>query len=250
MRQDGVEVVRRAWVALPEAPADLLVAARAGGRVSCTTLARRRGWWMPEHVGGETHIHLRPKSGSARLPVHDPAVLHWAIPIAPATAFSLETGPEDALEHVARCLAFEDALVVWESAIRTEGLDAAALRGVGWLSLAARRVADAVEGLSDSGLETLLVLPLRDAGYAVRPQHVLAGHRVDMLIGERLVVQIDGFGHHSSSAQRSADVAHDALLRLRGYTVLRFTYAQVVHDRTRVLATIRQAVAQGLHRAD
>ena len=72
---------------------------------------------------------------------------------------------------------------------------------------------------------------------------------VDGLIGERLVVQIDGFAHHSTSAQRSADIAHDAELRLRGYTVLRFSYRQVVHESVLVERTIRRAIAQRLHLA-
>ncbi|GAA3632816.1 hypothetical protein GCM10022200_14760 [Microbacterium awajiense] len=54
---------------------------------------------------------------------------------------------------------------------------------------------------------------------------------------------------HSSSAQRGADIAHDAELRLRGYTVLRFSYHQVVRDRPGVERVIRRAVAAGLHLA-
>ena len=81
----------------------------------------------------------------------------------------------------------------------------------------------------------------------VRQQAVLAGKPVDALVGEWLVLQIDGWSHHSSSAQRTKDIAHDAELRLRGYTVLRFSYAQVVHDWPGVERTIRRALAAGLH---
>ncbi|MET0735166.1 MAG: DUF559 domain-containing protein, partial [Microbacterium sp.] len=72
---------------------------------------------------------------------------------------------------------------------------------------------------------------------------------VDALIGDRLVIQVHGYEHHATSAQRSKDIAHDAELRLRGYTVLRFSYAQVVHESRLVEATIRRAVAAGLHLA-
>jgi very-short-patch-repair endonuclease len=61
------------------------------------------------------------------------------------------------------------------------------------------------------------------------------------------VIQIDGWAHHSSSTQRSKDISHDAELRLRGYTVLRFSYAQVVHDPAAVERAIRRALAAGLH---
>ena len=104
-------------------------------------------------------------------------------------------------------------------------------------------------GLSDSGLETIFVVRLEPWGLRLRQQFVIAGRPVDLLIGERLVVQIDGFAFHSTPAQRGRDVAHDAELRLRGYTVLRFTYAQVVHDWPAVERTIARAVAAGAHLA-
>jgi very-short-patch-repair endonuclease len=83
----------------------------------------------------------------------------------------------------------------------------------------------------------------------VRQQVKLAGRFVDILIGERLVLQIDGYEFHSTTAQRSSDISHDAELRLRGYTVLRFSYAQIVHDWDGVAAVIRRALAAGLHLA-
>ena len=106
-----------------------------------------------------------------------------------------------------------------------------------------------MNGLSDSGLETIFVYRLSGWGLPIRQQIVLAGARVDILIGERLVVQIDGYAFHSSSAQRSRDVAHDAELQLRGYTVLRFTYAQVIYGWPGVERAITRALAAGAHLA-
>jgi very-short-patch-repair endonuclease len=120
---------------------------------------------------------------------------------------------------------------------------------VRWTSLAARELAEAVTGLSDSGLETLVVTPLRRWGVQVRQQVVLAGRPVDVVVGDRLVLQIDGYEHHSSSAQRAKDIAHDAELRLRGYTVFRLSYSQVVHDWPAVERRITRALAAGLHLA-
>lgn len=84
-------------------------------------------------------------------------------------------------------------------------------------------------------------------GLRLRQQVRLAGRFVDLVIGESLVIQIDGFEHHSSSSDRTRDVAHDAELMLRGYTVLRFTYAQIIRDWPAVERTIARAVAAGLH---
>jgi very-short-patch-repair endonuclease len=204
---------------------------------------------MPEAVAPELHLHLHPRAGSARLGDDWPGVLHWALPLTPWTGRTLVGEIEDALAHIAACLPFDTAIVLWESAARTEKLAPDYLRGLAWRTTAARELAASVTGLADSGLETLVVVPLRRSGLRVRQQVKLAGHLVDVLVGERLVIQIDGYEFHSSSAQRSSDIAHDAELRLRGYTVLRFSYAQIVHDWAAVERTIRQAVAAGLHLA-
>jgi very-short-patch-repair endonuclease len=44
---------------------------------------------------------------------------------------------------------------------------------------------------------------------------------------QRLVVETDGWGYHSSRAAFEADRARDVQLQRRGFTVLRFTYRQV-----------------------
>lgn len=183
-------------------------------------------------------------------PSPDKAVVaHWSARIAPAAGYGLVESVEDALAHIASCLPPSAARILWESAIRVESLSLEAVKRVEWRSTAARACANGVTGLSDSGLETIPVVRLSRWGIPIRQQIVLAGRPVDLLIGERLVVQIDGFEHHSTSAQRTKDVALDAELVLRGYTVLRFTYAQVVHDWDSVERTIARAIAAGAHRA-
>lgn len=242
----GLRMVRRAWCVSAGAPHDLLAAASAGGRLTCVSLARRRGWWVPDGIRERHHVHLLPRASSSGLIGADVSA-HWTRALCPVARSDLEAGIEDALGHIAQCLSRDEALVVWESASRAEALAPEALRAVPWTSIAARELASAVTGLSDSGLETLIFAPLRERGVTVVQQARIAGRFVDGLIGEALVVQVDGFAFHSSSAQRTADVAHDAELRLRGYTVLRFTYRQVVHERAAVQRTLQRALAQRLH---
>ncbi|MFT4158182.1 MAG: DUF559 domain-containing protein [Microbacterium sp.] len=66
-------------------------------------------------------------------------------------------------------------------------------------------------------------------------------------MGNRLVVQIDG-AHHVG-AQRDSDNAHDALLRLHGYHVIRISYHQLMERWPEVQSLILAAVAQRLHLA-
>src|SRR5690606_27057886 len=151
------------------------------------------------------------------------------------------------LYHVARCLMPSDALAVWESALRKGLVALSVLRGVQWRSTRATRILEFASELSDSGLETHFVELMRSIGVAVRQQVWLDGHPVDVLIGDRLVIQLDGFAHHNSAAERRRDLEADVRLRLRGYTVLRFDYRQVLFAPEFVLDAVRTAMAQGLH---
>jgi hypothetical protein len=240
--------IRRQWLAVAGADDELLAAARAGARVACVSVARHRGWWVPDDVDTRLHLRFDPH-GRSDAGGQFAGVAHWSMPLAPTDPYVLREPVEDALAHIASCLPRESAIAIWESAVRREKLDIAALRRVQWRHPAARECALEVTGLSDSGLESIFVFRLGPWGLPLFPQAVIAGHRVDLLIGEKLVVQVDGYAYHSGSAERSRDVAHDAELRLRGYTVLRFTYAQIIHDWPAVARAISRAVAAGAHLA-
>ena len=153
------------------------------------------------------------------------------------------------LFQVARCLHEAEALAVWESALKKRLVDAAVLDAVRWRSSRASQLAGFAGILSDSGVETRFVVLMRDAGIGMRQQVWIDGHPVDGLIGELLVVQLDGFEHHSSPRDRRRDLEADARLRLRGYTVFRFDYYQTLFRPQYVVDTVLMAMAQGLHRA-
>lgn len=153
------------------------------------------------------------------------------------------------LFQTARCLEPVQALAVWESALRRGVVAHAELVRVRWRSAPASRLASVASLLSDSGLETRFLWIMRRIGVAVQQQVWIDGHPVDGLIGERLVVQLDGFAHHSTPRDRRRDIRADARLTLRGYTVLRFDFQQLLMDPEYVEHTVRSAIAQGLHRA-
>ncbi|WP_344297011.1 endonuclease domain-containing protein [Agromyces neolithicus] len=152
---------------------------------------------------------------------------------------------ENALALIAGCQPFETALAVWESALQKGTVSREVLARLP-LGAQSRRLLGAATPFSDSGLESLLLTRLRWLGIRIIPQAWIEGHRVDFLLGERLVVQIDG-GHHVGE-QRAEDNAHDAALVVRGYHVIRVGYQQIVDDWPRVQDVIARAVAQGLHR--
>lgn len=255
---DGVLVrIRRSWLALPDADPYLVAAARAGVVLTCTTQAQRLGLWVlaaeVPHVAAPAHAGAVRLGGADRLPgagavgaaQTSAAVVHWAKPLVPRHPSALVDPVENTLCLVAQCQPFETALAIWESALRRGIADAVVLARLA-LPGSARRILDAASPFSDSGLETFVVPRLRWMKIRIIPQAWLHGRPVDFLIGDRLVLQVDG-GHHVG-AQRERDIAHDAQLLLRGYHVIRVGYAQVVHDWPAVQDVIMRAVAQGLHR--
>lgn len=243
LRADGALITAgRGWVALPGADPYLVAAARAGIVLTCVTAAARCGLWIPEgiatpHVGARAH-----SSRAAGLP----ARVHWTAPLVPRHPSSLVDPIENVLQIVATCQPYEHALAVWESALHQKLTDIDLLRGFTWGPAARRLLADA-QPWSDAGLETYVVPRLRWLHLPLRRQIWLYGHRVDLLIGDRLVLQIDGGTH--VGRQRESDIAHDAELRLRGYTVFRVGYRQVIHEWPAVQDLLMRAVAQGLYHA-
>lgn len=236
----GLHRIRRGWVAAPGADAELVWAAQHGVVLSCITQARRLHLWVLREAGA--HAAVAPHA-QVRSSPH--ATIHWAEPPVPRAPGVLVDPIENVLALVAACQPPELALAVWESALNKELVSAEALGRLA-LPAAARALLAEASPLADSGLETLFRTRLRWLRVRIIAQAWIAGHRVDFLIGRRLVVQIDG-GHHVGR-QRAADIAHDAALTLRGYHVLRFTYAQIVDDWPGVQDVIAAAIAQGLHR--
>ncbi len=190
------------------------------------------------------HVAAPPHAG--RVDVDElHARVHWSEPLVPRVPGVLVDPIENVLTILAACVPEEQARATWESALRKKYVDIEALRQLP-LSGRARRIAEIVTPFSDAGTESIVVHRLRWLDERILQQVVIAGHRVDILIGECLVIQIDG-GHHIG-AQRDQDNAHDARLRLMGYHVIRVSYAQIMNEWPVVQDLVLRAIARGLHR--
>lgn len=236
----GLRTVGRRWVIARGAPTELIRAAAEGGRLACVSAAAHLGLSML-HPPETLHLSVAPNSPRAA----GPGIrLHRSRPILPTRFSELVESVPDVLSHVAQCLPEAEALVIWESALHRRLLDRAFLERIAWPGPRQRRLVRIASDQSDSVLESLFGHQLREVGVPFQQQARLLGRPVDFLIGERLVVQLDGFEHHQA-AQRRSDIAFDAELKLRGRHVLRFDYAQTVTGAARAV-TLR-AIAQGLH---
>jgi very-short-patch-repair endonuclease len=236
-----VSRIRRSWLVTPDCDSRRQSATTVGGRLTCVSAAALRGLWTPTHE--QTHVAV--PATSSRL-ITAGLTVHWGTGPAPVGRNANEDPLLNVLFHVARCLPPTDALAVWESAIRKAQTEPDVLTRVAWRSARATAIVSVVSVLSDSGLESHFIHGLRRAGVPVRQQVRIDGHRVDGLIGESLVVQIDGFAHHRAKDRRR-DIEADARLIARGYTVLRFDYFQILFQWDAVLETIQLAMAQGAH---
>lgn len=236
--------VRRSWLVSSGCDERRVAAASVGGRVTCASAAALRGWWAVETDA----VHVALPHSASRFESAGVRVHRAAGPV-PTRRFSVEEHPLNVLFHVARCLPRANAVAIWESAIRAGAVDLDELERVRWRSSAAAELSAFVGGRSDSGPESTFAVLMREIGVPVKQQFWVDGHPLDAMIGDRLGVQIDGFRHHSAAADRRRDIRADARLALRGYTVLRFDYQQIMHDGRYVQHTILTALAQGLHLA-
>lgn len=94
--------------------------------------------------------------------------------------------------------------------------------------------------LTDSELERRFLRLVRRAGLpSPKTQQRIKGFRVDFLwSGLRLVVETDGLRYHRTAMQQTKDRARDQALVSAGFTVLRFTHAQVTYEPEHVVGTL------------
>ncbi len=112
--------------------------------------------------------------------------------------------------------------------------------------VAYRQALLAVDGLCESGTETLFWIRMRR--WHPRRQVRIGGvGRVDFLFGERLVIEVDGEEFHTAAVEFERDRRRDAVLSALGYRVLRFSYRQVMERWPEVEAAVLAALARGDH---
>ena len=102
-----------------------------------------------------------------------------------------------------------------------------------------RELLDHLDSLAESCIESLTRYRLHLEGIRVRSQVVVAqGLRVDFVLDDDIVIEVDGARFHSGPEQFEADRARDAILKSLGFRVLHFSYRQIVDDWPGVLDTI------------
>ena len=237
-------------------------AIRIGGRVACVSAAAVHGLRVLEHssalhvsVGPHDSRFRRANDGRGRIrPSRVPWVeFHWS-----------ESGPsadavppiEIVLQQVIDCLPPMHAICIIDSAREAVPWSAAPSRlgaalfdrMLGRLGRRGFEIASRSSTLSQAVGETVARERLRAEGIVAVPQAELpGGYFADLLIGERLVVECEGYSVHGGEAAFERDRARKAFVRACGYVVLDFSHRQIVDDWPSVLSTIQLAMRRGQH---
>lgn len=253
VRQGWVQRVRNGWYALNELDELLAAAWRVGGLLTCASAASTFQMWTPPD--DRIHVSVPPHDGRLRRPddrrvrladePDDRVRVHWR----DADAHDrFRVTPIECIVDLAACHAPEWVLGALDSGLARRVLTRADLRELRRrLPREPGEVLDFVDARSESFPESVLRWYLIRAGIPFLAQQWIDDMRVDFLLG-RLVIEVDGKAHHDNPGAFERDRARDARLGIRGYRVLRFSYAQVVYRPDEVLAAIRAALARGDHR--
>lgn len=234
--------VRRGWYAAPDAPADAVAAVASGGRLTCEAALLRHGVWCLRK--GDPHVALDP---GAR---HAPGILfHSARTRAPRGADPAVDSVLEALERLARCAPRVAFVVAADSALQQGVVTRGQLDTVLGGTVRGDRLLAAIDGSCESGVESIVRLALRRRRVRMRPQVTIPGvGRVDLVVGDRLVIECDGFEWHGTRRAFEEDRRRDLALAARGYHPVRLTYSRVLNAWPDVELELLMLVRRGEHR--
>ena len=239
--------IRQGWYACENHDEPWMRAWRVGGQLTCVSGAAAHGLWTRDsgvlHVGIPTNAaRLRsPDDMRSRLVTDDGVVAHWTAQLGHRLA---PLPVLDCLTHMIECEPPEFVVAAVDSALHFRRIDRRRWARVIRQCPAGLRIQLAdIDGESEAITESVSRWRLRRVGLPVRSQVWVAPDiRVDLLVGKRVVVELDGY-YHAEPGQFARDRARDARLTAMGYHVLRFTYWQVMDDWDAVSLSVRAAFA-------
>ncbi|MFF2493857.1 endonuclease domain-containing protein [Agromyces sp. NPDC058064] len=248
--------LRRSWYSVPDAPDEVVRAVRVGGAATAASVARIEGLWVHD----DARLHVRVPRTAARLKSpRVPALGRAPVPLDAAgdgvcvhyrsdpQLISGRDGLALALAEMLRCAPPEAAIATIDSALARRLVGLEEVRAIA--SPAFHRTLVRCAPGSESGLETRVRLLLRAHNIRHRTQVSIPGvGRVDLLVGDRLVVEVDGARFHAGVAEFENDRRRDFELAMRGYRVLRLSYRMVMEEWETTSRGILALVDRGEHR--
>ena len=243
LQEGSVLLLRRGAYALPGADPALRAAVQLGGILACTSAASSLG--LPVLVDRGIHIVVPRAWSHAFLE----GVRVHRRDLDPDERTRVATSLLRTVLDCARELPLREAVVVCDAALRA-GLDQVCLRSAaaqarGNGSGAVRAVVGLADGRAESPIESCLRLVADRLGPVVPQVWIDGVGRVDLVVDGWLVLEADGFEHHSDRSRYREDRRRSNALAVLGYTVLRFSYEDIVHHEDVVAEVIARVLARG-----
>jgi len=247
--------VRQGWYATASTATANQQAVRVGGRLTCASGAHALGLWL--YPPAKLHVAVvqsssrlrNPHDKTKRLARHPDAstIVHWTD--RHATSNRYVASVRQILSDMVWCYSPEIVVAAVDAA-----LHARMIRLADWLADTAplprrlRNLLRRVDGASQPFLESITRFRLSMLGIRARLQvHVSGVGHVDLVIGSKLVIELDGWNYHKDRDQFEEDRRRDTRLAVLGYRVLRFTYRQLMHRWSVVRASIEACMSRGDH---
>ncbi|MFC0682145.1 DUF559 domain-containing protein [Lysobacter korlensis] len=246
VRSGRVMRIREGLYAHPSTSPQLRHAVLHGGRLACVSALRERGLWTIDD--DRLHVHFGSEGHSyGHAECEQKPVAHWG----GRTGGPWVLGVPESLAQLSRCGTAEEFLVALESALSCSPrmlLPSQVQELRPRIAPGARPALDFARPDAGSGIETLARWRLHRLGIECRTQVVVPGvGRVDLVIGDRLILELDGEKHHAGENAFDRDRRRDVAASALGFQTLRYSYRQVMHDWTTVEAAVLSEVTQGFH---
>lgn len=242
IRRGRLRRVRPGVVADETCSPEVVEAARLGGRLAGASAARHHGFWSPpvrrlrvevprgSHVPPNAAQIIRGPSGARRYGV---------------------SSVEELIPQVLRSEKPEIAIAILDSVLRRSSLGRLDLEhAAAALPRRLRRLLSLVDRRAESGSESIVRVLLAQAGIPAVPQVRVPFSdldRLDLVVGDRLVLECDSRAHHSTPAELDRDNARDLALVALGFVVLRLRYRSIVTDPHGVVLAVQRLVESGIH---
>lgn len=257
--------VRSGTYALPEATDEIRIIRATGGKLTCVSAVAAIGL-RTLHQPRKLHLSRSRDHGTLSLSprltrltrVHrEPE--KWISTANPVEIVPRDYAPPRGLDlaeifapwpavfaRLAVCLPLQEAVVSLDS-----GLESGIIRKEDVLRLLdpirhkrAWRAVSLASRSSQSVLETVARLELGTNNFQVEPQKRIRNVGfVDLLVEDFIVIELDGFAHHSDKVQFRRDRFRDRELAKLGYRVLRFAYEEVLENPGLIAAEVRALLA-------
>lgn len=232
--------LRRGWFATSKAPGPVARAVELGGTLGCLSGCEQYGIWTPNR---HLHVMLNPgapilrANGVENHRLHDPA----RRPLASVM---------QCLREAIRRHDAETALIVLESAVGLALIHEWEAKDlIGAASLSKREALKHFTPGAGSGSETRVRYFLQQRRFAAQPQVLIPGvGRVDLLVGQSLIVECDSAQYHAPIERYRVDRARDLASRDLGYSTMRLSYDQIWYSWAQTQRSLLAELATGKHR--